>query len=120
MDAQPIIGDGAVMETYGLGAFTLANSPAIMSFIGGTVSEARELTVSMYGITAGESSTYTLPALSMKGVPTGIDVEQTVAHRLPPYLHVEIMHKLPGGGPIGVALWQPPLEPFERAAADMR
>lgn len=117
IDAQPIIGDGAVMETYGLGAFTLANSPAIMLFIGGTISEARELTASMYEITVGENSTYALPALSLKGVPTGIDVEQIVAHRLPPYMYVEIMHKQPGGGPIGVALWQPPLAPFEQAAA---
>jgi hypothetical protein len=120
VDAQPIIGDGAMMEAYGLGAFTLANSPAIMLFIGGSVSEAKELTTSMYDITVGESSTYALPALSMKGVPTGIDVERAVEHRMSPCLHVEIMHRQPGGGPIGIALWRCPLEPFEQAAAAMK
>jgi hypothetical protein len=87
-----------------------------MLLAGGTVAGALEVTESMYAITVGESSTFTLPALSMRGVPTGIDVERVAARGLTPQFHIEILHKQPGGGPIGVALWRPPSDPFDQAA----
>ena len=118
-DASPLIGDGPIMETYGLGAFVLMNSPAPLLFMGETVARAQKLTESMYVVAAGENSLYPLPVLSMKGTPTGIDAMAVVTHRLSPQLHVEILNKEPGGGAIGVALWQPPLEPFERAVSAM-
>ena len=117
LDAQPTIGDSAVMETYGLGALALVNAPATFAIVGGTADKAREITDAMYAITVGESVTYTLPFLSMRGVPAGIDVEQVRRRGLAPYLLLEIINKLPGGGTIGIALQQAPLKPFEDAAS---
>jgi len=118
-DASPLIGDEPIMETYGLGAFVLANSPVSLLFMGGTVAQAQRITEEMYRITVGTNPCYALPVLSLKGAPTGIDAEAVITQRLMPHLHVEILNKEPGGGPIGVALWQPPLEPFEHAAATL-
>ena len=117
LDAQPATGDSAVMEALGLGAFALINAPATLSIIGGTIDEARELTDAMSAITVGESTTFALPFLSMRGAPTGIDVELVSKHQSAPWLLVEIINKLPGGGTIGIALQQPPLKPFEQAAS---
>jgi hypothetical protein len=118
-DASPLIGDGPIMEAYGLGAFVLANSPAPVLFMGGTLAQAQHITETMYQITAGANPLYALPALSLKGTPTGIDAGAVASQRLAPQLHVEILNKEPGGGAIGMALWQPPLEPFEQAIAAM-
>ena len=35
-DANPDIGDSAIMETYGVGGFSMAAAPAIVRFVGGT------------------------------------------------------------------------------------
>ena len=119
LDAQPAIGDSAIMETYGLGAFALANAPAILSLIGGTADEAQRISEAMYEITVGENPTYPLPFLSMRGAPTGIDVTRVAESGFAPYLLVEIINKLPGGGTIGIALQQAPLAPFQRGAVEI-
>jgi len=118
-DANPPIGDGPIMESYGLGAFALAGAPTVMAFIGGTAAEAREVTQEMYGITQGESTAYTLPSLDLKGVPTGIDVQRVAATGSAPWLNIEIIHKEPGTGAIGAGLWRAPLSPFQQAAQAM-
>src|SRR4051812_22200806 len=39
-DANPDIGDSAIMETYGVGGFSMAAAPAIVRFVGGSVPDA--------------------------------------------------------------------------------
>jgi hypothetical protein len=39
-DANPDMGDSAITETAGIGGFALANSPAILSLVGGTAEDA--------------------------------------------------------------------------------
>jgi len=43
-DANPDIGDSAITETAGLGGFAMAGAPAIVRFVGGTVSDALRTT----------------------------------------------------------------------------
>jgi hypothetical protein len=50
-DANPDIGDSAIMETGGVGGFAMAAAPAIVKFLGaGTVADALNYTNEMYDI----------------------------------------------------------------------
>ena len=54
-DANPDMGDSAIMETLGLGAFAMAAAPAVMGFVGaGRASDALTFTRAMGEITAGQ------------------------------------------------------------------
>ncbi len=115
-DAMPLIGDGSIMEAYGLGALALAGAPSVMASLGGNARKGARITEEMYRITAGESPTYSIPALDMRGAPVGIDAARVAAEQSAPWLDIEIIHRQPGGGQIGAALWRAPLSPFEQAA----
>ena len=60
-----------VTEAIGLGGFALAAAPAIAEFIGGTVAELTAKSERMREITIGEHSSFRIPALGFRGVPSG-------------------------------------------------
>jgi hypothetical protein len=114
-DANPDLGDSAITETGGLGAFALAAAPAITQFIGGTPEMGRQVTEEMYGITLGEHPRYTIPALDYRGTPVGIDLVKVARSRVTPMLDTGIAHKEPGIGQIGAGIVRVPIEPFDAA-----
>ena len=73
-DANPDIGDSAIMETYGVGGFSMAAAPAIVRFVGGTVPDALATTERMYQLTLAENPAMAIPIMGFRGSPTGIDV----------------------------------------------
>ncbi|MBI4610152.1 MAG: DUF1116 domain-containing protein [Candidatus Rokubacteria bacterium] len=114
-DANPDLGDSAITETAGLGAFAMAGAPAIVQFVGGTVADALRSTQLMYEITLGESETYRLPVLDFRGTPTGIDARLVMQTGILPQINTGIAHRRPGVGQIGAGLVRPPLACFEQA-----
>lgn len=114
-DANPDLGDSAITETNGLGAFALAAAPAITQFIGGTPALARQYTDEMYAITAAEHPRYTIPALDFRGTPVGVDLIKVARSRIAPVLDTGIAHREPGIGQIGAGIVRVPLEPFDAA-----
>jgi hypothetical protein len=114
-DANPDMGDSAITETAGLGAFAMAGAPAIVQFVGGTPADAMRYTQRMYEITLGESEAYRLPALDFRGTPTGIDVRLVLQTGILPQINTGIAHRRPGIGQIGAGLVNPPLACFEAA-----
>jgi len=114
-DANPDIGDSAITETSGLGAFAMAGAPAIVQFIGGTPADALRYTNEMYALTVASNPLFSLPALNFKGVPTGIDIRQVCRLHLPPVINTGIAHRLPGIGQIGAGIVHPPMECFAQA-----
>jgi hypothetical protein len=114
-DANPDMGDSAITETAGLGAFAMAGAPAIVQFVGGTPADALAHTRRMYEITLGESEAYRLPALDFRGTPTGIDVRLVLQTGILPQINTGIAHRLPGIGQIGAGLVNPPMACFTRA-----
>jgi hypothetical protein len=116
-DANPDIGDSTICETYGIGGFAMAAAPAIVEFVGGTPSDALRFTLDMYGITAGESTSFRIPALGFRGTPTGIDVVKVVEKSIMPAVNTGIAHKDPGIGQVGAGLVEPPASCFEEAFA---
>jgi hypothetical protein len=120
-DANPDIGDSAITETGGIGAFALAGAPAIVKFVGGSPADALNATLEMYEITQGEHSAFTIPALNFRGTPVGIDVRKVMRTGITPRLNTGIAHKEPGVGMVGAGLVSAPkgcfIEAFEALRA---
>jgi hypothetical protein len=116
-DAAPDLGDSAITETAGLGAFALVGSPAIARLIGGGAGEAREYTLQMYEITLAEHPVYQLPALDFRGTPVLIDLRRVMSTDILPIIDTSITHRKAGFGMIGAGLVHPPVECFEKALA---
>ena len=114
-DANPDIGDSTITETAGIGAFAMAAAPAIVSFVGGTPDDAKNATLEMYEITAGEHPLFTIPPLGFRGTPVGIDVRKVVELGITPRVNTGIAHREAGIGQIGAGLVRPPLAIFEEA-----
>lgn len=114
-DANPDIGDSAVTETVGLGGFAMASAPAIVRFVGGSVSDAMRTTREMYEITLAENSAYAMPVLDFRGAPTGIDVTRVVRTGILPQINTGIAGRIAGTGQVGAGLVTPPMECFVAA-----
>lgn len=116
-DANPDIGDSAITETSGVGAFAMAGAPAIVQFIGGSPADALRYTREMYDITVTSNPLFGIPALDFQGVPTGIDIRQVCRLNMLPVINTGIAHRLPGVGQVGAGVVYPPMECFEKALA---
>jgi hypothetical protein len=115
-DANPDMGDSAIVETIGLGGFAMAAAPAVVGYIGaGRASQAAAFTRSMAEIVVGPNPAWTIPAMDFAGVPTGIDIRLVVETRLAPTINTGIAHREPGVGQVGAGLVKAPLKCFEEA-----
>jgi len=115
-DVNPDIGDSAIMETLGVGAFALAAAPAIVQFIGGTPQDAVNYTLEMYEITVSENNMFNIPYLNFRGTPTGIDVLKVAETGISPVLDTGVAHRQPGVGQVGAGIVRTPIEAFVKAA----
>jgi Protein of unknown function (DUF1116) len=115
-DANPDLGDSAIVETVGLGGFAMAAAPAVAGFVGaGSAADALNATREMAQITAGENREWAIPALDFAGVPSGIDVRKVVQTGLAPLINTGIAHREAGAGQIGAGIVRAPLACFEQA-----
>ena len=115
-DANPDMGDSAIVETIGLGGFAMATAPAVAGFVGGgSASEASQYTRAMYEITIGRNPDWTMPNLDYAGVPTGIDIRKVLRTGILPYINTGIAHREPGIGQVGAGIARAPLACFEQA-----
>ncbi|MBX9591877.1 MAG: DUF1116 domain-containing protein [Hyphomonadaceae bacterium] len=115
-DANPDMGDSAIVETIGIGGFAMAASPAVAGFVGaGSASSAAIYTRTMGEITVGENPEWTIPALDFQGVPTGIDVRLVVDTGLAPVINTGIAHKQAGVGQVGAGVVRAPMACFTQA-----
>ena len=114
-DANPDMGDSAIMETIGVGAFAMATAPSVVGFVGaGTVRDALAFTRAMTEITLAQNPQWTMPALDFEGVPTGIDVRRVVETGIQPAINTGIAHRQPGVGQVGAGVARAPLACFEQ------
>jgi hypothetical protein len=115
-DANPDIGDSAIVETVGLGGFAMAAAPAVVGYVGaGRASQAAAFTRAMGEITVGTNPAWTIPAMDFAGVPTGIDIRLVVETGLAPTINTGIAHREPGVGQVGAGVVKAPLKCFEDA-----
>ena len=115
-DANPDMGDSAIVETIGLGGFAMAAAPAVAGFVGaGAASEAGTFTRRMGEITAAQNPEWTIPAMDYLGVPTGIDIRLVVETGLAPTINTGIAHRKPGIGQVGAGVVRAPMACFRDA-----
>jgi hypothetical protein len=114
-DANPDIGDSAITETAGIGGFAMATAPAIVRFVGGTVTDALATTRRMYDLCVGENPAWALPIMDFRGAPTGIDVTTVVRTGQLPQINTGMAGKEAGVGQVGAGLVTPPMECFTAA-----
>ncbi|MCR4391857.1 MAG: DUF1116 domain-containing protein [Candidatus Acetothermia bacterium] len=114
-DAGLDMGDSAITETVGWGAFVLGGAPGILSLVGGTVAQALAYTREMREITVGVHPDLRLPALDFQGIAVGIDVRKVLRSGSAPIIDTAIAHRDPGHPKIGAGLVRAPLECFRKA-----
>jgi uncharacterized protein DUF1116 len=115
-DANPDMGDSAIVETIGLGGFAMAAAPAVVAYVGaGRASEALAFTRAMSEIAVGANPAWAIPALDFAGVPTGIDIRLVVETGIAPTINTGIAHREPGIGQVGAGIVKAPLACFEQA-----
>ncbi len=114
-DACRDLGDSTISETAAVGGFAMAAAPAIVGFVGGTVSDSIRFTKDMYEITIDENENFTIPPLNFRGTPTGIDLLKIIETGILPAINTGIAHKEPGIGQIGAGLVDPPEACFRKA-----
>lgn len=115
-DANPDIGDSAILEAVGLGAFAMAAAPAVAGFVGaGGFAEAVAYTRAMGEITLARNPKWGIPALEFAGAPAGIDVRRVVESGIAPAINTGIAHRQPGVGQVGAGVARAPLACFEKA-----
>jgi Protein of unknown function (DUF1116) len=115
-DANPDMGDSAIVETIGLGGGAMAASPAVARFLGaGGVSEAMAATAEIREICAGEHPIFRVPGLDERGVPVGIDVRRVVETGVTPLINTGIASRKAGVGQVGAGVARAPLACFTAA-----
>jgi len=115
-DANPDIGDSAIMETGGLGGFAIASAPAIVRVLGaGTYRDAVNYTMDMYEISDSECEQYAIPNLDFRGTPIGINIIKVVETGITPIINTAIAGKEAGIGMIGAGISKAPVKMFEQA-----
>ncbi len=114
-DAGLDMGDSAITETVGWGAFTLGGAPGILTLVGGTHEEALAFTREMRKITTATHPTYRMPILGFAGTSVGIDIRKVVQTNITPIIDTAIAHKDPGYPIIGAGLVRAPMDCFKQA-----
>ncbi|MGH7392809.1 MAG: DUF1116 domain-containing protein [Candidatus Rokuibacteriota bacterium] len=115
-DANPDMGDSAIVETVGLGGGAMAASPAVARFVGaGGMAEARAATDEIREICAGDHPHFRIATLDERGAPVGIDVRRVVETGITPLINTGIAGRTAGTGQIGAGVARAPLGCFTRA-----
>lgn len=114
-DAGYDMGDSAITETVGWGAFVIGGAPGILSLVGGTPEQALAFSREMRKITVATHPTYLMPALGFMGTSIGIDIRKVVQTNIAPIIDTAIAHKDPGYPIIGAGLVHPPMACFKQA-----
>ncbi len=114
-DAGFDMGDSAITETVGWGAFTLGGAPGILALVGGTPEDALGYTREMRGITTATHPTYRMPALGFEGTSVGIDIRKVVRTNVSPIIDTAIAHREAGHSIIGAGLVRAPMGCFTHA-----
>jgi Protein of unknown function (DUF1116) len=112
-DVQWIGGESQITETVGLGGFAQAAAFALQAYQGGSPEAMVEMNKRMYSISEGENAHFTIPYLSYRGTPTGIDIFRVAKSGIVPVIDAGLAGK--GGGQIGAGILRAPVACFEAA-----
>jgi Protein of unknown function (DUF1116) len=104
-DANPDMGDSAIVETIGLGGCAMAASPAAARFVGaGGMAEVFQVTAEMREISLGTHPHFRIPILDEQGTPVGIDIRAVLETGITPLINTGIAGRKAGMGQIGAGV----------------
>ena len=119
-DANPDLGDSAIVETIGLGGMGMAASPAAARFVGaGGFDAALAVTADMREITLGEHPYFRIATDGDRGAPVGIDVRRVVETGVTPLINTGIAGRRAGTGQVGAGTVRAPLGCFTAALEEI-
>ncbi|MDR2390472.1 MAG: DUF1116 domain-containing protein [Planctomycetota bacterium] len=115
-DANPDMGDSAIVECFGIGGMAMGAAPAVVRFVGaGGSGDAYRYTETMREITVGANQDMPIPGMDFTGVPSAIDIRRVVATGILPVINTGVAHRLPGIGQVGAGIVTPPMDIMRRA-----
>lgn len=115
-DANPDMGDSAIVESYGIGGMALGAVPSVTNLIGaGNLMESLEFSYDMNHICIGRDPDLAIPNCDFAGTPAGIDIRRVVATGILPLIVSGVAHHLPGVGQVGTGIVTPPMEVMNKA-----
>jgi hypothetical protein len=115
-DGNLDIGDSAILEVIGLGAFSIEASPTTLKFLGTlNYNEAITAIRAMEEITLDESKSFRIPNNSLKGAPIAIDMIKVIETGIAPMITTGVVSKERNIGIIGAGISKIPVEAFEKA-----
>jgi hypothetical protein len=114
-DANPDIGDSAIMETAGFGGFASAASPAVVQVVGGSPDAAAGYTREMWEICLAKDKSFSIPFMNFEGVPRCVDLRKVIDTGILPFINTGVAHKKPGFGTVGFGVLRAPMECFTKA-----
>lgn len=114
-DANPDIGDSAIMETAGFGGFASAASPAVVQVVGGSPDAAADYTREMWEICLAKDKSFSIPFMNFEGVPRCVDLRKVIDTGILPFINTGVAHKKPGFGTVGFGVLRAPMECFTKA-----
>lgn len=118
-DANPDIGDSAIVEAIGIGGIAMGASPAVVRFVGASsIEEAIQYSIDMQAISVGLSPTLILPTMNFQGTATGIDARKVVETGILPVINTGMAHKEPGVGQVGAGIVMASYGCFEKAIVE--
>lgn len=98
------MGDSAITETAGFGAFVIEGAPAFMRGLPADMNRLRAITKENAGFMIGESPVLNVATNDCKPLRVGLDVRKVVAHGVGPWIDTGITHKDAGHRVIGNAV----------------
>lgn len=114
-DAGLDMGDSAITETVGLGAFVTAAAPGIAGLVGGSHGELVARSAEMSQITAGRNPALAVPQWDLAGVMLGIDIRRVVQTGVLPIIDTATAHRESGHRMIGAGVSRAPAACFTQA-----
>ena len=115
LDANPDLGDSAITEVAGLGAFAMAASIPLVKVVGGTAAEAIATTRAMKEITIASNPMFSIPVLDFENTSLGIDARKVAETGTCPSINTGIAHRHAGVGIVGSGISWAPFECFAGA-----
>lgn len=109
------MGDSAITETLGFGAFVLEGAPAFMRGLPANMERLRAITAENAKYMIGESPVLNVATNDCKPLRVGIDVRKVVDHGIGPWIDTGITHKDAGHRVIGRGFVRAPVECFTKA-----
>jgi hypothetical protein len=114
-DAGLDMGDSAITETVGLGAFAMAAAPAIGGLVGKSHRELVASSAEMSQITVGRNPALAVPQWDLAGVLLGIDIRRVVQTSVLPIIDTATSHRDAGHRIIGAGVSRAPAACFTQA-----